>query len=127
MSANRARDTAPELALRRACFSLGLRYRTSARPIPELRRTADLLFIRPKVAAFLDGCFWHGCPQHHTKAKRNTDFWSEKVSANRARDLMTTKSLEEAGGLVLRFWEHEDPADAAKVVRAAVVARSLRI
>ncbi|MGH6915044.1 MAG: DNA mismatch repair protein Vsr, partial [Geminicoccales bacterium] len=68
MQANKSRDTKPELALRRAVHAMGLRYRVAARPLPALRRTADLVFTRAKVAVFVDGCFWHGCPQHHTKA-----------------------------------------------------------
>src|SRR5690242_1595504 len=74
MRANRGRDTAPELAVRRAVHRLGLRYRVSARPIASLRRTADLVFPRQRVAVFVDGCFWHGCPVHHTVAKTNAAF-----------------------------------------------------
>lgn len=125
MAANRSRDTAPELALRRACFARGLRYRTSTRPVPELRRTADLVFVGPRVAVFLDGCFWHGCPDHFTKAKRNAGFWRDKVETNRARDEATTIALTSAGWAVLRFWEHVDPEAAAELVQAAVVERTL--
>ncbi|WSB86655.1 very short patch repair endonuclease [Streptomyces cellulosae] len=120
MQANRSRDTRPELALRRAVHALGLRYRVAARPIPSLRRTADLVFPRQKVAVFLDGCFWHGCPEHHTKAASNSDYWEKKVSRNRERDLDTTVRLAEEGWLVLRFWEHEDPAAAALIVQRAI-------
>lgn len=126
MQANRSRDTRPELALRRAVHALGLRYRVATRPIPTLRRTADLVFPRQKVAVFLDGCFWHGCPEHHTKAARNSDYWQAKVRRNRERDLDTTERLTEEGWLVLRFWEHEDPVEAALEVESAVKARRTR-
>lgn len=120
MQANKSRDTKPELALRRAVHALGLRYRVSARPLPDLRRTADLVFTRARVAVFLDGCFWHGCPDHHTVSATNAAFWSEKVAKNRARDAETTRLLTGAGWTVLRIWEHEDPATAAARVAAAV-------
>ncbi|MFI9317945.1 very short patch repair endonuclease [Streptomyces althioticus] len=126
MQANRSRDTRPELALRRAVHALGLRYRVATRPIPTLRRTADLVFPRQKVAVFLDGCFWHGCPKHHTKAARNSDYWQAKVRRNRERDLDTTERLTAEGWLVLRFWEHEDLAAAALIVQRAVFERQAR-
>ncbi|MFI2644803.1 very short patch repair endonuclease [Streptomyces sp. NPDC018610] len=126
MQANRSRDTRPELVLRRAVHALGLRYRVATRPIPTLRRTADLVFPRQKVAVFLDGCFWHGCPEHHTKAARNSDYWQAKVRRNRERDLDTTERLAAEGWLVLRFWEHEDLAAAALVVQRAIYERRAR-
>ncbi|GAA0953542.1 very short patch repair endonuclease [Actinocorallia libanotica] len=122
MQSNKGRDTKPELALRRAVHALGLRYRVSARPIPTLRRTADLVFTRAKVAVFIDGCFWHGCPAHHTKSATNAAYWSEKVATNRSRDAETTRLLTEAGWTVIRIWEHEDPIEAA--TRVAVAVRS---
>lgn len=123
MRANRGRDTRPELALRRAVHALGLRYRVSARPIPAVRRTADLVFPRAKVAVFLDGCFWHGCPEHHTVAVTNAAFWAEKVETNRRRDRDTDRRLDEAGWVSVRVWEHRDPQQAADEVRAVVAAR----
>ena len=86
MRSNKGRDTAPELALRRAVHARGLRYRVSARPLREIRRTADLVFTRARVAVFLDGCFWHGCPIHHTVAATNAGFWADKVETNRRRE-----------------------------------------
>jgi DNA mismatch endonuclease (patch repair protein) len=121
MRANKGRDTGPELAVRRAAHRLGLRYRVSARPVPGLRRTADLVFTRKRVAIFIDGCFWHGCSEHHTVAKRNGEFWAAKVAGNIARDRDTDDKLREAGWTVLRFWEHE-PADLV----AAVIADAVR-
>jgi len=120
MRSNKGRDTKPELALRSAVHALGLRYRVNARPLEGVRRTADLLFTRARVAVFLDGCFWHGCPEHHTVAKTNGDFWAQKVSDNRRRDRDTDAKLAEAGWRSVRIWEHEDPAEAARRVREAV-------
>ncbi|MEQ7845805.1 very short patch repair endonuclease [Nocardioides kribbensis] len=110
MQANRGRDTKPEMAVRRAAHAAGLRFRVDYRPIPELNRRADLVFTRAKVAVFVDGCFWHGCPTHHTVAKSNADFWARKVTRNRERDAETDRLLREAGWTVIRAWEHE-PAD----------------
>jgi DNA mismatch endonuclease (patch repair protein) len=116
MRANRGRDTSPELAVRRLTHAQGLRYRVNSRPEPTLRRTADMVFRRARVAVFIDGCFWHGCPEHHTVAKSNATYWAEKVTANRARDLDTTAALNKAGWLVVRVWEHEEPAAAARLI-----------
>lgn len=120
MRSNRGRDTRPELALRSAVHALGLRYRVNTRPLSRVRRTADLVFSRARVAVFLDGCFWHGCPQHHTVAATNAGFWADKVTANRRRDADTDRLLADAGWISLRIWEHEDPGEAAQRVRAVV-------
>ncbi len=120
MRANRGRDTRPELALRSEVHRLGLRYRVNTRPLPEVRRTADLVFSRARVAVFLDGCFWHGCPDHHTVAATNAGFWAEKVTTTRRRDRDTDRRLAEAGWEALRVWEHEDPQLAARRVAALV-------
>jgi DNA mismatch endonuclease (patch repair protein) len=122
MQANTGRDTKPELALRRAVHALGLRYYVNRRPIRSVRRTADLLFPRLRLAVFVDGCFWHGCPTHHTVAKSNADFWAEKVATNRRRDTDTNARLAGAGWTVVRIWEHEPVEPAASRV-AEVVAR----
>jgi DNA mismatch endonuclease, patch repair protein len=125
MRANRGRDTRPELALRSAVHRLGLRYRVAARPLQGVRRTADLVFSKVRVAVFLDGCFWHGCPEHHRRATGATaDFWAEKIEGNRRRDADTDLRLREAGWEVVRVWEHEDPAEAAN--RIAVTVRACR-
>jgi DNA mismatch endonuclease (patch repair protein) len=89
MQATRGRDTAPELALRRELHRRGLRYRVDMPVIPGLRRRADVVFPRARVAVFVDGCFWHGCPQHATFAKSNAAFWAAKIAANKARDTDT--------------------------------------
>lgn len=124
MRANRGRDTRPERALRSAAHALGLRYRVSFRPVPELRRTADLVFTRAKVAVFLDGCFWHGCPDHLRPAKINQSFWTTKIAHNQQRDQDTDQRLTEAGWIVVRVWEHEDPNIAAGRVAEVVRGRS---
>lgn len=121
MRANRRRDTKPELAVRRLVHAMGLRYRVDFPPLATNRRLrADLVFTRARIAVFVDGCFWHGCPRHHTVAKRNADFWAAKVAGNRARDERVNAKLGEAGWAVLRFWEHEKPEVVAQVIRDAV-------
>lgn len=120
MQANTGRDTKPELALRRAVFALGLRYNVGKRPIKGVRRTADLVFPRLQLAVFLDGCFWHGCPDHHTVAKTNADFWAQKVATNRRRDSDTDARLEDAGWTVVRIWEHESVDGAARRIASTV-------
>lgn len=111
MQAIRSRDTKPEIMIRRLVHAAGLRYRVAARPLPNLRRTADMVFRPAKVAVFIDGCYWHGCPEHYVPPKTNSGYWSEKVVRNVKRDRETDELLTSAGWLVLRFWEHE-PSDA---------------
>jgi DNA mismatch endonuclease (patch repair protein) len=120
MQGNKGRDTRPELAVRSAAHALGLRYRVGVSPLPGLRRTADMVFSRAKVAVFIDGCFWHGCPDHHRPARRNADFWATKIEGNVARDADTDGRLQAAGWTVVRIWEHEPPAEAAGKISAAV-------
>ena len=120
MQANRSRDTAPELALRRALHALGLRYRVCARPIPEIRRTADLVFRPARVAVEVRGCFWHGCPQHYRAPASNTDYWAEKISRNQRRDHENAQRLHDVGWLLLVVWEHEDPTIASQRIAAAI-------
>lgn len=91
----------------------GLRFFVNRRPLSSLRRTADIVFPRKRVAVFLDGCFWHGCPLHHTVAKTNGAFWAKKVEETRRRDEDTNRQLREAGWVVLRVWEHEDLGEVA--------------
>ena len=106
--------------MRRLVHAMGLRYRVNARPIATLRRTADLVFYKQRVAVFIDGCYWHGCPEHHRQPRANADYWSSKMARNRARDAATDEALLNAGWTVLRFWEHEPPAAVAEAVRLAV-------
>lgn len=87
------------------------------------RRTIDLAWRNLKLAVFIDGCFWHGCPQHQTHPKANADFWNSKIARNRARDHETSEFLEQRGWLVLRIWEHENVDIAVESVTAAVQSR----
>jgi DNA mismatch endonuclease, patch repair protein len=120
MRANRGRDTKPEMLLRSRLHAKGLRYRVSYRPIAGLRRTADVAFPGVRVAVFVDGCFWHGCPLHHRPSFKNSDFWRMKIEGNRTRDAETDALLAQAGWRVIRVWEHDDPDVAAHQVEAAV-------
>jgi DNA mismatch endonuclease, patch repair protein len=106
MQATPQRDTAPEVALRSAIHRLKFRFRVDW-TLPNTRRRADLAFVAPKVAVFVDGCFWHCCPQHATWPKNNADWWRKKLTANVARDRDTDRRLEAAGWAVVRVWEHE--------------------
>ena len=126
MQANTPRDTKPELALRRAVHARGLRYYVNRRPVKAVRRTADLVFPRLRLAVFLDGCFWHGCPQHHTVAKTNAAFWAEKLATNRRRDAGTNELLADAGWTVVRVWEHEATDEAAARIAETVSALRAR-
>ncbi|WP_240468239.1 very short patch repair endonuclease [Streptomyces dangxiongensis] len=123
MQAIRSRDTQPEKLIRRLVHAQGLRYRVAARPLPDLRRTADMVFRRVKVAVFIDGCYWHGCPEHYVPPKTNSDYWSEKVMRNIRRDRDTDQRLKEAGWLVLRFWEHEPSETCAQQIAETVAER----
>ncbi|MDG9721653.1 MULTISPECIES: very short patch repair endonuclease [unclassified Streptomyces] len=123
MSRQASKDTGAELAVRRLLHAAGLRYRVEY-PVPGMaRRRIDVAFTRAKVAVLIDGCFWHGCPRHATHPKSNAEWWRNKLDRNMARDRETTEHLTALGWTVLRFWEHEDPAEVATRVRAAVVRR----
>lgn len=123
MLGNRSRDTSPELALRSLVHARGLRYRVASRPLAEFRRTADMVFRPVRVAVFVDGCYWHGCPDHFVLPKTNTQYWRDKIDRNILRDRETDHLLESRSWLVLRFWEHDNPAACAELVCSAVLAR----
>jgi DNA mismatch endonuclease (patch repair protein) len=119
MRSNRSRDTKPEMAVRRLLHAAGLRYRIDYAPLGG-RRRADIVFPRMRIAVFIDGCFWHGCPTHATRPKENADYWDPKLDRNIERDLETTAELAAGGWTVLRFWEHELPADVARTISEGV-------
>ncbi|MBL8750114.1 MAG: DNA mismatch endonuclease Vsr [Planctomycetes bacterium] len=112
------RDTPAELAVRRLVHRAGLRYRIDRAPFAGIRRRADLVFARARVAVFVDGCFWHCCPKHATWPKANAAWWRAKLLGNVARDRDTDRVLREAGWRVVRIWEHEEPGRAAARVRS---------
>ncbi|WP_326782612.1 very short patch repair endonuclease [Streptomyces longwoodensis] len=123
MSRQGSRDTAPEVAVRKLLHASGLRYRVNV-PVPGIpRRTIDIAFPRAKVAIFLDGCFWHGCPEHATHPKANADWWRAKLDKNMSRDADTTQHLINAGWTVLRFWEHESVDEVARRIADVVAAK----
>lgn len=123
MRGNRGRDTKPELRIRSLLHARGLRYHVDVRPLAELPRRADIVFPRDRVAVFVDGCFWHGCPEHHRASTKNPGFWTDKVRGNRLRDEDTNHQLMSAGWRVIRVWEHEEVATAADRIEAEVRAR----
>ncbi|MBF6438036.1 very short patch repair endonuclease [Nocardia cyriacigeorgica] len=120
MSRQRRAGTEPELALRRELHRRGLRYFVDRAPVRGQRRRADVVFPRLKVAVYVDGCFWHSCPQHATYPKNNAEWWAEKLAANVARDRATDAALAAAGWHVIRIWEHEDPVAAADRIADAL-------
>lgn len=120
MQDQRSRDTAPELAVRRLVHAAGLRYRVDRAPLPGVRRRADLVFEPARLAVFIDGCFWHGCPEHGNRPRTNQQWWAAKLDRNRQRDRDTDERLKAAGWQVLRFWEHEDPRNAAARIHDVV-------
>jgi DNA mismatch endonuclease (patch repair protein) len=120
MRANRRRDTGPELRLRSALHALGLRFRVDRRPEIAIACRADVVFSRRRVAVFVDGCFWHGCPTHYVVPSTNRAYWTAKIEGNRRRDSAMAVALEAAGWRVVRVWEHEVPADAADAIAGLV-------
>ena len=116
------RDTQPELQLRRALHHRRLRYRVD-RKVEGLRSRPDVVFGPAKVAVFVDGCFWHGCPEHATAPKNNSEWWRQKLESNVERDRRVDAFLRDAGWEVIRVWEHEDPIEAADSIERAVRSR----
>lgn len=112
MKANRRRDTGPEIAVRRLLHNMSLRFRVDfpvrdGRPRPV---RPDVAFTRQRVAVFIDGCFWHGCPEHGRRSGgSNSEYWSAKISRNAERDQEQAERLKAAGWTVIRAWEHEEP------------------
>jgi len=120
MQSARQRDTKPELMLRSALHRRGLRFFVDRAPSPTVRRRADVVFPRLRIAVYIDGCFWHGCPLHGTWPKANADWWREKIARNRERDRDTNRQLADANWTVVRVWEHESTDEAAERIENAV-------
>lgn len=108
------RDTQVEVALRRELHRLGLRFRVNYRELPG---TPDIALTRARIAVFVDGCFWHRCPDHGSRPKNNADWWASKLDSNVARDRRKDHELINMGWLPIHVWEHEDPARAALQIR----------
>jgi len=109
----RTTGTEPERALRRELHRRGLRYRVNVATLPG---RPDIALTRARIAVFVDGCFWHGCPEHAVAPKANAEWWRSKLDANVKRDRLTEDRLRETGWAVIRAWEHEDPTDVAEVI-----------
>lgn len=120
MSRQKRRDTQPELLVRQILHARGIRYRVNATPEPGLRGKADIVWRGLRLAVYIDGCFWHGCPEHATRPKANEAWWAEKLDGNIERDRRTDRELMCRGWTVLRFWEHEQPATVADAICATL-------
>lgn len=114
MKGNTKTDTRPEVRLRSELHSRRARFRKNA-PIEagDIRVRVDILFTKRRLAVFLDGCFWHGCPQHGNWPRANAEYWTAKIKRNLARDVRVSDALRQAGWTVVRIWEHEPPSEAA--------------
>jgi DNA mismatch endonuclease, patch repair protein len=121
MRGNRRADTAPELRLRSALHRRGYRFRKDF-PLPGAGRPVrvDIVFPRKRLAVFVDGCFWHGCPQHCRVPAANADYWEPKLRGNSERDRRTDHALADRGWRVLRIWEHEPLEEAVAQVLEAL-------
>jgi len=114
MKANRRADTQPEIAVRSLLHRRGLRFRKDVSlRVAEVRTTADIVFAKHRLAIFIDGCFWHQCPEHSHVPRANPGYWERKLARNVARDQRVTERLSDAGWDVLRIWEHVPPEEAA--------------
>ena len=120
MQSNRGRDTRFERSIRSALHRRGLRYRVNHRPVPNIPRTADVVFVRARVAVMLDGCFWHCCPDHFVMPKTNSEWWMTKFTRNKERDIETAALLRNAGWVVLRFWEHQSTDEIVEEIEGVV-------
>lgn len=118
----RIRDTGPEMAIRKVLYGQGLRYRVNYRPKePDIgRSTIDIAFPGCRLAVFIDGCFWHCCPEHGEIPTANRDWWLTKFAENKSRDERITNTLVFGGWKVLRFWEHEPAAQAVKKILSSL-------
>ncbi|MBC9820507.1 very short patch repair endonuclease [Terrabacter sp. MAHUQ-38] len=106
-------STKPEISLRRELHRRGLRYRVQFKVAGLPRRRVDVAFTKARLAVFVDGCFWHACPEHCVVPKANREWWEWKFAANKARDADTDDRLRKLGWRVVRIWEHESSVDGA--------------
>lgn len=125
MRGNPSRDTRPEKEIRSLLHRRGLRFRKDYRArAADIKVRIDIVFTKRRLAVFIDGCFWHQCPQHGTMPKSNIDYWRPKLAGNVRRDFAVTKALESEGWTVLRFWEHVPPDEVADAIARMVSSRS---
>lgn len=117
MQRQKRRDTGCEMAVRKLLHASGIRYRVDFRPLADQRFRVDIGWKTKQIAVFIDGCFWHGCSEHGTIPKKNSDWWESKLRSNAARDKRTDEVLRSRGWTVLRFWEHEPPTEVVAVIR----------
>ncbi|MEY9419408.1 DNA mismatch endonuclease (patch repair protein) [Bradyrhizobium japonicum] len=115
MSRVRAKNTKPETTLRSALHLRGLRFRIHRKDLPG---SPDIVFPRHKIAIFIDGCFWHGCPKHGVRPSTNRKFWVDKIEANRKRDKRASRELRKLGWKVIRIWEHDVKRDVSAVLQS---------
>jgi DNA mismatch endonuclease, patch repair protein len=121
MRANRKTNTKPELAVRRLLHARGYRYRVNYRIKTDVVIVRpDIVFTKRRLAVFIDGCFWHNCPQHGNRPNANQVYWSAKLDRNKQRDILVSEGLEESGWEVLRIWEHVPPVAACEMIITAL-------
>lgn len=116
MRANKRSNTQPELRIRKLVHAVGLRYRIDTKPEKDLNRRADIVFRQAKVAVFIHGCFWHGCPRHFKSPKTNKRFWETKIERNIQRDKETRNILRKRGWRVIEIWEHQSSESGARSI-----------
>lgn len=117
-------ETSAERRLRDALDNVDVHYQVDLAPVPGCRSRADVVLVDSQVAVFINGCFWHGCPDHGTWPRHNAEWWRAKIEANRERDARIDDVIRKAGWIVLRFWEHDDAIQAAQVIAKVVGHRS---
>ena len=125
MQKQRRRDTRCEVEVRRELHRRGRGFRVDVKLEDDMRCRADLAWKTRKIAVFIDGCFWHGCPVHGTSPKNNAVWWASKIETNRRRDGRITEELSNRGWRVLRFWEHIDPVDVVDDIEGVLDGRTI--
>jgi DNA mismatch endonuclease (patch repair protein) len=127
MKGNKSRDTQCEVRLRSALHRLGYRFRKNYRiKVADCSCRADIVFTARRVAVFVDGCFWHGCPEHGRRPRANPEYWGPKLAHNVERDLAQSQALERGGWAVVRIWEHVALEDAVSTVISRLISDDYR-